>query len=108
MSAEIELTGANFEAEVTKSTKPVIIDFWAPWCGPCKAFLPTLAQFAGQHPEIKVCKVNVDDAPEIAQRFNVASIPTIIFFKNGKPMDTVVGRMTLADLATHAKNSFGS
>ena len=106
MSTEIDLTASNFDTEVTSSTKPVIVDFWAEWCGPCKAFAPTLSQFAQQHPEIKVCKVNVDDAPDIAQRFNVRSIPTIIFFKDGQAMDTAVSRLSLKELAARAMTVF--
>jgi thioredoxin 1 len=108
MSNEINITEENFENEVLNSDKPVIIDFWAPWCGPCMAFGPTLEKYAEQHPEYKVCKLNVDDAPGIAQKFNVMSIPTIIFVKNGSAVETAVGSMSLDMLAEHAKSAFGA
>jgi len=108
MSNEINITDENFKNEVLKSDKPVIIDFWAPWCGPCMAFGPTLEKFAEQHPQFKVCKLNVDDAPGIAQKFNVMSIPTIIFLKDGQALETAVGSMSIDTLAEHTKSAFGS
>jgi len=108
MSNEINITETNFEDEVINSDKPVIIDFWATWCGPCMAFGPTLEKYAEQHPEYKVCKLNVDEAPGIAQKFNVMSIPTIIFFKDGQAVETAVGSMSLDMLAEHAKSAFGA
>jgi len=107
MSNEIALTSANYEKEVTKADKPVIIDFWATWCGPCKAFAPTLAKFAAEHPEIKVCKVDVDQAPDLGQKFNIMSIPTVVFIKAGVAVDTAVGSMSLAELTKRAKTAFG-
>ncbi len=107
MSNEIAVTNENFEQEVLKSTKPVIIDFWAEWCGPCRAFAPTLAKFADGQPAIKVCKVDVDQTPEIGQRFNVMSIPTIVFIKDGIAVDTAVGSMSLPDLTKRVKAAFG-
>ncbi len=106
MSDAVTITSANFAAEVEQSDKPVILDFWAEWCGPCKAFLPTLAQFAAQHPQIKVCKVNVDDAPELGQRFSIMSIPTLVFFNKGKAVETAVGSMSLKDLTARATAAF--
>jgi thioredoxin 1 len=108
MSNEIEVTNANFESEVTQSDKPVIIDFWAPWCGPCKAFEPVLAEYAEQHSEIKVCKCNVDEAPEIGQRFNVMSIPTLVFIKDGQALETAVGSMKLSELTDRVQSVFAS
>jgi len=108
MSKELNLTEQNFAEEVLNSDKPVIIDFWATWCGPCLAFGPTLEQFAEKHPEIKVCKVNVDDAPAIAQQFNVMSIPTVIFFKDGTAVETAVGSMPLEMLEERAASAFGA
>ncbi len=102
MSNEINLTESNFDSEVLQSDKPVIIDFWAEWCAPCKAFLPTLDEFATENPDIKVCKVNVDDAPSIGQKYNVMSIPTLVFIKDGQALHTSVGSMSKKDLEEQA------
>jgi thioredoxin 1 len=106
MSNETAVTNENFQQEVVQSDKPVLIDFWAEWCGPCRAFAPTLAKFAAEQTAVKVCKVDVDQAPEIGQRFNVMSIPTIVFIKNGIAVDTAVGSMSLSDLTKRAKAAF--
>lgn len=89
-----ELNSSNFDAVVLQSSLPVLIDFWAPWCGPCKMMAPTIEAFANEHPEILVVKVNVDDAPELAQRFNVLSIPTFIVMKGGAVVEQFAGAMT--------------
>jgi len=87
----ITVTMENFETEVLKSDKPVIVDFWADWCGPCKRLSPAVEELANETDEAKLCKVNVDEQPELATRFNVMSIPTLIAFKNGKIHNTSVG-----------------
>lgn len=85
-------TDDNFAEEVLKSNKPVLVDFWAPWCGPCKAIGPIVEELAEQFKDgIKVMKLNVDDSQKTALNYNVRSIPTIILFKDGKPLDTLVG-----------------
>ena len=80
----INLNEANFETEVLKSDKPVLVDFFAVWCGPCKMISPIIDEIAEERQDIKVCKVNVDEAPALAERFSVSSSPTIAVFKNGK------------------------
>ncbi len=81
----------NFSSEVLSSDKPVLVDFWASWCGPCRMMAPVVEEIAETHPEIKVGKVNVDEAPELASRYGVSSIPTLMVFKGGKPVQTTVG-----------------
>ena len=77
------ITKENFEAEVLKSEKPVLVDFWATWCGPCKMIGPVIEEIANEHPEIKVCKINVDEEGELSIKHGVMSIPTLMIFKNG-------------------------
>lgn len=85
-------TDNNFEDEVLKSDKPVLIDFWAPWCGPCKAIGPIVEELAGQLKDsVKVMKLNVDENQKTAINYGVRSIPTIILFKDGKVLDTIIG-----------------
>jgi thioredoxin 1 len=87
-----EVTDATFENEVLQSDRPVVVDFWAPWCGPCRVVSPILDDLAGQHGDrVAFTKLNVDDNPATASRYNVLSIPTVILFENGEPQDTVIG-----------------
>ena len=81
----------NFHEEVMKSEKPVLVDFWAPWCGPCRMVVPIVDEIAAEHPEYKIVKVNVDEEPELASRFNVVSIPTLVAMKNGQILKQSVG-----------------
>ena len=93
--AEITITMENFEEEVIKSDKPVLIDFWATWCGPCKMIAPTVEEIAEEYEgKIKVGKVNVDEEPDLTQSFGISSIPTLVLMKDGKPADMMVGLRT--------------
>lgn len=89
--AAVVLTKDNFDTEVYASDKTVLIDFWASWCGPCRMVLPIVEQIAEEHPEYKICKVNVDEQPELAQKFQVRSIPTLVVVKEGKVVNQSVG-----------------
>ena len=90
--AEINLTSANFDEEVLNSDIPVMVDFWAPWCGPCKMLGPVVAEIAEENEgKIKVCKVNVDEEGDLARRFKVASIPTVITFNKGEQLNKNLG-----------------
>ena len=87
----INITLENFEAEVIKSEIPVLVDFWAPWCGPCRMLSPVVDEIANEKTDIKVGKVNVDEQEELAMRFGIMSIPTLIVFKNGEPVKKTMG-----------------
>lgn len=93
-----ELDSSNFEAAISASV-PVVVDFWAPWCGPCKAIAPILEELATELGDaVKICKVNVDNNSEIAGKFEIRAIPTILVFKNGAVADTIVGLTSKDDL----------
>ena len=87
-----EFNDSNFEEEVLQSSEPVLVDFWAPWCGPCRMLAPTIEELAKQYEgRVKVGKLNTDDSPQTASRFGISSIPTVLFFKNGEVADRLVG-----------------
>ncbi len=85
------ITKENFETEVLKSQKTVLLDFWATWCGPCQMLSPIVDAFAEENPDISVCKVNVDEQPELAMSFSIESIPTLVVMKDGKAVDKSLG-----------------
>jgi thioredoxin 1 len=86
------LTDSTFDEEIAGSTKPILVDFWAEWCGPCKMISPILEEIAGEQSEkLTIAKLNVDDSPDVARRFDVMSIPTLIVFKDGVPEKRLVG-----------------
>jgi thioredoxin 1 len=94
-----ELDSSNFDTTVSSGSAPVIVDFWAPWCGPCKAIGPIMEEIAEEMGDaVKICKVNVDDNSEIATKFEIRAIPTILIFKDGQLAETVVGLTSKEDL----------
>ena len=86
-----DVTDETFEQEVLRSDKPVVVDFWAPWCGPCRAVAPIFEQLSQEQDRVAFAKVNLDESPEYASRYGVLSIPTAILFENGEPKEAVVG-----------------
>lgn len=89
--AALHVTTATFENEVLKADKPVLVDFWASWCGPCRMLLPVIEELADEVKDVKICKVNVDEEPELAQEYKVMTIPTLMVVKGGKVVNTSVG-----------------
>ena len=97
----LTITNENFEQEVLKSDKPVIVDFWAAWCGPCKMLSPVVDQLAEELEGVKVAKINIDEQMELAEKYNVSSIPCVVAFKNGEEVNRSVGlvpKQKLVDL----------
>ena len=92
------VSSANFENEVIKSERTVLVDFWATWCGPCKMLAPELEKLAVAHPEIDVAKVNVDENPDLAAAYHIAAIPTLLLFKGGKLAGQSVGYVDMAEM----------
>jgi thioredoxin 1 len=97
--ATVSVTDDNFNAEVLKSSKPIVVDFWAEWCGPCKQLGPTVEEVAGEYSDqIKVCKMDVDASRDIAAKYGIRSIPTLIIFKEGEPSGTEIGALSKQQL----------
>ena len=94
----LNITTENFETEVLKSEIPVLIDFWAAWCGPCKALAPVIDEIASEVTDVKIGKVNTDESMELARKYRVMSIPTLIYFKNGEVVDTLRGLQSKEDI----------
>ena len=88
-----EVNDSNFQAEVIESDKAVLVDFWAPWCGPCRVIAPSLEEIAAEREDLEIKKLNVDDNQATAARYDVMSIPTLILFKNGEPAHKIIGAM---------------
>jgi thioredoxin 1 len=91
MSDLTNVTDSNFQAEVIESETPTLVDFWAPWCGPCRVVAPVLEEIAQERDDLRVVKLNVDENQRTAAQFGVLSIPTMILFKNGQPAKTIIG-----------------
>jgi len=99
-----DVSDASFEQDVLQAGKPVVVDFWAPWCGPCRAVTPVLEQISGETEKVDFVKLNIDENPVTASRYDVLSIPTVILFDGGEPKETLVG----ARPAGHFRNAFES
>ena len=93
-----EVTDNNFQAEVIESETAVLVDFWAPWCGPCRIIAPHLEELDSERDDLRVVKLNVDDNPQIAAQYNVMSIPMLLLFKNGQPVHQIIGAMSKSRL----------
>ena len=96
--ATVTVNADNFDAEVLRASQPVVVDFWAEWCGPCKQIAPALEEISEEHPGVTIAKLNIDENQELAARYGVRSIPTLIAFKGGEPADMKVGAVPKSSL----------
>ena len=104
MSSPIQVTDFSFEKEVVNSEKLVLVDFWAPWCGPCRMISPVIDELAQEYSEqVKIVKINTDENPSISAEYGIRSIPTLMLFKNGKRVDTVIGAVPKSTLTNALK-----
>ncbi len=102
MSA-LHVTKGNFDEEVLNSDKPVLVDFWAPWCGPCQMLTPIIEELADEQTDVKICKVNVDEEPELAMDFQVVNIPTLVVMNHGKMVQKEIGSRSKEDILNMIK-----
>ena len=94
----INITNQNYQKEIMESKKTILLDFWAEWCGPCKIITPVIDEIANENPNLKVCKINVDEQPELANRFHVMSIPSLFVMKEGQIINQSVGAKTKEEI----------
>ena len=103
----IEISDSSFEKEVLQSDVPVLVDFWAPWCGPCRAIAPVIEELSGEYSgKLKVAKCNVDDNPKTPSRFGIRAIPTLILFKGGKQVNHMVGNRSKEEIVNFISSAF--
>jgi len=109
MAGPLTITASNFETEVLQATTPVLLDFWAPWCSPCRMVAPAVEEMAMQYADkLKVGKLNVDDHPAVAQRYGITGIPALLFFEGGHVVDTVIGAVPKSTLQQHVDGVLGN
>ena len=107
MANVLEVNDQSFQNEVLRSDKPVVVDFWAVWCGPCRMLSPIVEEVAKEEAGVKFCKLNVDDNPNQAGNFQIMSIPTLVFFKGGRSVDKVVGLISKEEMIKRVQSLLG-